>query len=241
MIRVDLVGGSKWFRWDSLIFFATSVSALVLVYLHVIYSYYTVIPAGHMCKSRYHKPQYFILSVNIPICTNTDIKFTPNYQWTKWCPNMLWLSVPQHMWDGMQAVKTCCLTSTSLIARLCTTHPPLNQEMKLGTETWTLRTIHYCLRSFRNQKLSGWFHMKFEIYCSISGSVLWGGESTWHNTESLLRKVTALYCPHCVEPRNTEAAGQHAKDRTKTIQRATPVYEFGLWCHIDVQNAMGMM
>ena len=36
--------------------------------------------------------------------------------------------------------------------RLCTTHPPLNQEMKLGTETWTLRTIHSC---FRNQKLLG--------------------------------------------------------------------------------------
>ena len=82
--------------------------------------------------------------------------------------------------------------------------------------------------------------MKFEIYCSISGSLLWGGEPTWHNTESLLRKVTALYCPHCVEPRNTEAAGQHAKDGTKTIHCVAPVYEFGLWCHIDVQNAMGI-
>lgn len=27
---------------------------------------------------------------------------------------------------------------------------------------------------------------------------------------------------------DTEAAGQHAKDGTKTIHRATPVYEFGL-------------
>lgn len=110
-----------------------------------------------------HKPQtYFILSVNIPICTNTEFQFTPNDQWTKWCPNMLWLSVPQQMCDGMQAAKTCCLTSTSPIARLCTSHPPLNQEMNLEPKHGPFE--QYIPRSFRNEKLSGSTMVPYEIW-----------------------------------------------------------------------------
>lgn len=136
MIRVDLVGGCKWFRWDSLppqsqpLYLCTYMS-----FIHITLSYLQDTFANQDTTS-IHKPQtYVILSVSIPICTNTDIKFTPNDQWTKWCPNMLWLSVPQQMCDGMQAAKTCCLTSTSLIAGYA-------QLIHLLIRKWNLEPKH---------------------------------------------------------------------------------------------------
>ena len=144
--------------------FATSVSALVLVYLRVIHSYYTTeITAIYICKSICHKQilyclfKKYYIHLYLYLYMNTDIKFAPNR------------SKPQMM--SKHVVTQCSTTNVgrdagcqdmlsninlyvskfyTSLAWLCGTHPPLNPEIKHGTERWTLRKIHSCLRSFRN-------------------------------------------------------------------------------------------